>query len=415
MPEKIFYLAACCILKDEDPFLVEWFSYHTLVGVEHFFVYDNCSRNPLQDNPFIQRMLTSGRLTLTSISGSGMQLPAYTHCLSTYGPLCKWLAFIDLDEFICPLHTEDLRFLLTEYEDFSCLALNWKCFGSNGQISRPPGLMLRNYRERFVKRHTANFHVKSLVQPDKTARVKLSHSFYPRAGETAVNENFRPLPPGASLAPVSWEKACINHYLFKSQQDLEQRILRGRADVPTGRSTTGYAEFYRMLEEKQEKDEAILRFAAPLEESLAGVGEGLEPCSPAERDLPEAPDNSPLDLYTRLAGLCLLDGRFDAAELLLCRAALYHADKAQLWVVRASLARRRGQPEKALRFLKKAFSLDELPQTYEELLDILIQAGRKKEARTVLEFMLTASTVRTDSSDLNRKLETAKKLLNYAL
>ncbi|MDR2050957.1 MAG: glycosyltransferase family 92 protein [Deltaproteobacteria bacterium] len=414
MAEKIFYLAACCILKDEDPFLAEWFSYHTLIGVEHFFVYDNSSRNPARDNPFIRTMLSSGRLTLTPADGPGMQLPVYAHCLATYGPLCKWLAFIDLDEFVCPLREEDLRFLLTEYEEFSCLALNWKCFGSGGRISRPPGLVLRNYRERFVKRYARNFHVKSLVQPDRAARVNSPHSFCPRPGETAVNDVFRPLPPGCALAPVSWERACVNHYLFKSQQDFEHRLRRGRSDIPFGGSTLSYTEFYGMLEEKQETDESILRFAPALEESLAGADAGLAPFSPAERDLPEIPDNSPLELYTRLAGLCMRDGRFSAAELLLCRASLYHADKAQLWVVRASLARRLEQPEKALRFLKKAFSLDELPQTYEELLDITIRSGRKREARAVLEFMLTASTVRTDSRALNHKLDTAGKLLNYA-
>lgn len=43
------YCALCCIAKDEDLFLKEWIAYHALIGVEHFYIYDNVSSIPIAD------------------------------------------------------------------------------------------------------------------------------------------------------------------------------------------------------------------------------------------------------------------------------------------------------------------------------------------------------------------------------
>lgn len=37
------YLSIGAIFKDEAPYLAEWIEFHRLVGVEHFFLYDNLS------------------------------------------------------------------------------------------------------------------------------------------------------------------------------------------------------------------------------------------------------------------------------------------------------------------------------------------------------------------------------------
>ena len=39
------YLALCLYVKDEDEaYLHEWVDYHSLLGVERFFIYDNLSQ-----------------------------------------------------------------------------------------------------------------------------------------------------------------------------------------------------------------------------------------------------------------------------------------------------------------------------------------------------------------------------------
>lgn len=56
------YLALCCIAKDEDPFLKEWIAYHSLLGVEHFFIYDNESRRPIRE--VLDGFTDSSRVTI---------------------------------------------------------------------------------------------------------------------------------------------------------------------------------------------------------------------------------------------------------------------------------------------------------------------------------------------------------------
>ena len=42
-------VCVAAILKDEDSFVEEWVAYHRLLGVDHFYLYDNDPRQPLSD------------------------------------------------------------------------------------------------------------------------------------------------------------------------------------------------------------------------------------------------------------------------------------------------------------------------------------------------------------------------------
>jgi hypothetical protein len=40
-PPKKYYLSILAIFKNESPWIREWIEYHRLVGVEHFYMYNN--------------------------------------------------------------------------------------------------------------------------------------------------------------------------------------------------------------------------------------------------------------------------------------------------------------------------------------------------------------------------------------
>src|SRR5437016_521510 len=40
---KKYNLSICTIFKNEAPYLKEWIEYHKLVGVDHFYLYNNLS------------------------------------------------------------------------------------------------------------------------------------------------------------------------------------------------------------------------------------------------------------------------------------------------------------------------------------------------------------------------------------
>ncbi len=76
------------------------------------------------------------------------QLYVYDICLTKFGEYHKWMAFLDVDEFLVlqpQAGSKKLPEFLRGYEDFGGLVANMKVFGSSGFKQRPPGSVLRNY------------------------------------------------------------------------------------------------------------------------------------------------------------------------------------------------------------------------------------------------------------------------------
>ena len=92
------YLAICAIFKNEAAYLDEWLRFYDLVGVEHFYLYNNDSTDG--HLAVLQRWIAAGKVTLHDIPGRAVQRLAVHHCLQTYRDQCAWLAHVDLDEFL---------------------------------------------------------------------------------------------------------------------------------------------------------------------------------------------------------------------------------------------------------------------------------------------------------------------------
>ena len=96
----LYDLAITAIFKDEAPYLKEWLDYHLLAGVEHFYVYNNNSSDDYEKvlAPYVEKNL----VTLTDFPGKMMQMPAYEDAIEKYRFDCRYMAFIDIDEFVYP-------------------------------------------------------------------------------------------------------------------------------------------------------------------------------------------------------------------------------------------------------------------------------------------------------------------------
>ncbi len=96
----LYDLAVVAIFKDEAPYLKEWLDYHLLAGVEHFYLYNNDSSDDCKKilAPYVEKNL----VTLTDFPGKMMQYPAYEDAIEKFRFECRYMAFIDLDEFIFP-------------------------------------------------------------------------------------------------------------------------------------------------------------------------------------------------------------------------------------------------------------------------------------------------------------------------
>lgn len=110
------YLSICAIAKHELPYIEEWFKYHKGIGVEHFYIYDNSENKELSK-------FQSPTVSISYVTGGRMQPYAYRDCLKIYRYNTRWLAFIDIDEFIVPIKIDSLKDFLIPYEKYSAVAV----------------------------------------------------------------------------------------------------------------------------------------------------------------------------------------------------------------------------------------------------------------------------------------------------
>ena len=125
-------LGIVVIIKNEGPYIEEWVRYHLLVGADIIYIYDNESTDNTRQ--ILEPYISSGKVVYKYFPGIAMQLPAYNDALRRYKNSCKYIAFIDADEFLFPLNEgESVANIVSSILDVEPkaggLAVNWRMFG----------------------------------------------------------------------------------------------------------------------------------------------------------------------------------------------------------------------------------------------------------------------------------------------
>jgi hypothetical protein len=239
-------LAVCAIFKDEARYLDEWLRFHHGVGVDHFYLYNNNSSDDFRDvlAPWRER----GLVTLIEWPINGQQREAYVNCILHFRNHCRWIAFIDLDEFLFSPEDLDLRQVLARYKDVSAIFVYWVLFGANGHHKRPAGSTIEAYTRSLDKESAIN----DRFVHDRRQRGKRSQDFvtgWAQDGKSIVNprlvrwytihkpralwlgelvdENRLPPQQREPGAPISYSILRINHYWSRSIQDLTEKVEKG--------------------------------------------------------------------------------------------------------------------------------------------------------------------------------------------
>ncbi len=225
-----YTLSICAIFQDEAPFLREWIEFHKLVGVEHFYLCNHCSNDNYLEvlEPYIQ----SGLVELTNVlepcdslkAYLPLQCACYTAGLKSARGVSKWVAFIDIDEFLFPVKDQSLQRVLANYEEFGGVFANWRMFGTSGvKKLRPDQLLVETLTSCSIKSFRENTYVKSIVRPE--CATHFAHPHFPiyLEGYYGVNTDRFPFEgpclPGAP--PMSsyhlGNKLRINHYWTRDE------------------------------------------------------------------------------------------------------------------------------------------------------------------------------------------------------
>ena len=266
-------LAVVAILKDEGPYIKEWLDYHLLAGVDHFYLYNNDSSDNYEEiiAPYVEANL----VTSTNISGKLSLRPAYIDAIKRFKFQSRYMAFIDLDEFIYPKLTlggcivDVVDEILSHDPNAAGLSIHWQEFGSNGLEKADYS---RGVLERFTKRarkdfcdkytdskgnihNLGNMHLKVIANPRFIKQTGSPHYANYFTGFYSVNERNTPLAPNNFSYPIVADKIAVNHYRCKSKEEFQDKLRRG--------SATNYPindELFIHFDNNDEFDDSILKY-----------------------------------------------------------------------------------------------------------------------------------------------------------
>jgi glycosyl transferase family 92 len=220
------YLAICAIYRDEAPYLREWIEFHRLVGVERFFLYNNGS---VDDNRSILAPYEDEGLVVRE---EWLQFPgwngAYMNCMREHAGEARWIAVIDVDEFLFTPTGPSLPEVLADYEAWPGIGVNRATYGTSGHRTAPPGLVIESYVRRMSDRHPAS--IKSIVDPKRVRGLENPHCF--RYDEGAAVDEHEEEIDGVFTNSFTFERLRINHYWTKSEEECERKFDRIRPGRP---------------------------------------------------------------------------------------------------------------------------------------------------------------------------------------
>jgi hypothetical protein len=266
------YLAVCSIYRDEAPYLREWIELHRLVGVERFFLYNNNSTDDHREA--LAPYLESGLVVLYDWPSKWpwAMVQSIEHCLEHHRDDARWIAFMDVDEFLFSPTGRPLTEILPEFEPFPGVVVNDAIFGFSGHKTKPPGLQIENFNIRAADELNTAIH--SIVDPkrvDMSRRPHGPHHFtYIEGFPVTENKEEVTTTEMSRGDPVSFDLLRINHYWTRSEEECRAKFDRW-ATTAAGKQRP-WVMFERLASRcNTDRDDTIKMYLPALREALARV------------------------------------------------------------------------------------------------------------------------------------------------
>ncbi len=209
-------LAITSIQRNRGKWVVEWLAFHMLMGFERFCIYAHKTDDGMTET--LLRLARAYDIRVHQMSDEDRpQLVAYQHAYNAYADDVDWMAFIDGDEFLHPTAVPTMAEALQAFESapISALGINWLCYGSNGHVEDPNGLVMQDYPRHSRLDFVPNRHIKSMVRGRQEIRVAHSHLFQTQQG--TVNTQLEPIHRGWMRdLPPDYDCLRLNHYVVQS-------------------------------------------------------------------------------------------------------------------------------------------------------------------------------------------------------
>lgn len=212
-----YQLSIVSIFNNEADYLKEWIEFHRLVGVEHFYLYNNNSIDHYQEvlTPYIKQGVVDLFEWPSPLGDnwSHYQRKAYDHCVKHHKNDTLWMAFIDTDEYMTPLKHSTVTEFLEDYKDYGGVYLSWQCYGTSHLPEIPEGkLMIESLTLKYPYDHPKNCWIKTIAQPKKIDKCHI-HDCKFKKGHYGVSPSFEKQKPKRP----DIEKIRLNHYWTRAE------------------------------------------------------------------------------------------------------------------------------------------------------------------------------------------------------
>lgn len=229
---KKHFLSFVSNIKNENPYLKEWLDYHIKVGVDHFYLFNQCETE--ESWRILEPYREKGIVTVhdwtkidskyegpTFFFQKNKNHMGYTHAATNYRQDTEWLLKIDLDEFLFMAdEQESIKSWLHQLDRDSTRTIRVPRidFGNNGHKKKPKGGVLENY----TRREESPSNYKDMANTDFLNDNKHCYSSH--------KWSYRWFSGGKIHVPDPLSELRIHHYYTKSKEEYfdRQNISRGR-------------------------------------------------------------------------------------------------------------------------------------------------------------------------------------------
>ncbi|MES2200323.1 MAG: glycosyltransferase family 92 protein [Chlamydiota bacterium] len=235
-----FTIAA--MFRDEAPYFKEWIEYHLMVGTEHFWLYDNLSQDNWQEvlEPYIEKGVVEVipwqeadfSIEKKETFPFALQANMVKDALTRAKGKAKWVAIIDIDEFIFPKKDKTIpECLENHFSAAQAVFVSWLNFGTSGAHVAKGEPILEHLTRCSMRSYQKNGNGKSIWRPEEVDldSIHWVHWANLKEGSTYVNGDGKSVILEGEGANWDWalhdKYIRINHYFLRDENFFHEKRL----------------------------------------------------------------------------------------------------------------------------------------------------------------------------------------------
>lgn len=228
----MYYLSVGALFKNESSILREWIEHYLFHGVEHFYLIDDNSSDDFMT--ILKPYMDKGIVTLFQHTEPwtyylGRQSDMYQYFIFPKIGETKWLAMLDIDEYLWSPRNIDITETLRGCEHLGQIQIRSTIFGSNGYIQQPE-YVVKAFTKRAVK-----------IDGGFKYIINTSYSFHKLTVHHAIFIDKK--DEKEKFIILSDPAFVLNHYSCQSQEYWNTiKCTRGDSDNYRSRSSENFHE-----------------------------------------------------------------------------------------------------------------------------------------------------------------------------